>query len=186
MQCLRDAVLRHAVAVSFVAWLRHSIANQSKQHKAFPLLIKSVPPQNLAEPCRCVASLFTASPCLRVESQCYSFAVPFYALLCHCCALRSCAFAAPYISLPLQNNAKRCFSNATPFLSKLRIAIAFQSIAIALPLHGQAWLFLCSAFPSNSYAFLRRSAASCSASTSCSRSDLGLTGVDRRTSAAGK
>jgi hypothetical protein len=63
--------------------------------------------------------------------KCYAFAVPFYALLCHCCALRSCAFAAPYISLLLQNDAKRCFSNANPFLSKLRIANAFQSIAIA-------------------------------------------------------
>lgn len=48
-----------------------------------------------------------------------------------CCALRSYAFAAPYISLPLQNDDKRCFSNATPFLSKLRIAIAFHSLAIA-------------------------------------------------------
>ena len=63
--------------------------------------------------------------------KCYAFAVPFYALLCHCCALRSCAFAAPYISLLLQNDAKRCFSNANPFLSKLRIASAFHSLAIA-------------------------------------------------------
>nr|DAG95067.1 MAG TPA: hypothetical protein [Ackermannviridae sp.] len=93
MQCLRDAVLRHAVAVSFVAWPRHSIANQSK---AFPLLIKSVPPQNLAGLFRCVASLFTASPCLRVESQCYASAKK-----CQATASPCSAFALNCVAMPL-------------------------------------------------------------------------------------
>lgn len=117
----------------------------------------------------------------------------FKSLLCHCATIRCKAFAALFISvallsvaMPLRLHTSLCHCK-TMINGAFPVQIhSFPSCAsplpfTALPLHGQAWLFLCPAFQSNSYAFLRRSAASCSASASCSRSDLGLTGVDRRT-----
>lgn len=48
------------IASLTAARVSDSIANQSKQHKAFPLLIKSVPPQNLSGLCRRAAILCQA------------------------------------------------------------------------------------------------------------------------------
>ena len=131
MQCLRDAVLRRAVAVPVVAWPRHSVAELSN---AVALHLYSL--------CRLAfASNLNAMP-LRCNST------PCSATAVLCVAVRSCAFAAPYISLPLQNNAKRCFSDANLFLSKLRIAIAFHSSAIA-------WASMAFPLPRLSKQFLR-------------------------------
>ena len=149
--------------------------------------------------------LFKSFLCRRVAMKCYAVAVPFYALLCLCFAValpssakfRRCfarlsfAFALLSVAMPLRLCTPHChcktmLNGAFPMQIHSFPSCASPMPFIALPLHGQAWLFLCPAFQSNSYAFLRRSAASCSASASCSRSDLGLTGVDRRTAAAGK
>ena len=96
-----------------------------------------------------------AAPSRRISVPCFAFAKQLYADALACCALlrrgfaqRSYAFAAPYISLSLQNNAKRCFSNANPFLSKLRIAIAVHSSAIA-------WASMAFPLPRLSKQFLR-------------------------------